>query len=144
MTYYELPSIYGHDTFLLDVVAVGAAVKVGHVILKPTRNLGRGVIFEKMLDLCLIFLFCVCVSLGPHRDRSKDSRETQAASPKQKQQNTSLTSLVIINLPAHHPCTYSFHQGSTNFFHNHHSCFLPVMQLLTFSFQRSLHLTHFS
>ena len=28
VTYYELPSIYGHDTFLLDVVAVGAAVKV--------------------------------------------------------------------------------------------------------------------
>ena len=32
VTYYELPSIYGHDTFLLDVVAVGAAVKVGHRI----------------------------------------------------------------------------------------------------------------
>ena len=32
MTYYELPSIYGHDTFLLDVVAVGAAVKVGHLM----------------------------------------------------------------------------------------------------------------
>ncbi|XP_020612275.1 serine O-acetyltransferase-like [Orbicella faveolata] len=30
VTYYELPSIYGHDTFLLDVVAVGAAVK-GHI-----------------------------------------------------------------------------------------------------------------
>ncbi|XP_048587756.1 acetyltransferase efuC [Nematostella vectensis] len=30
VTYYELPSIYGHDTFLLDVVAVGASVK-GHL-----------------------------------------------------------------------------------------------------------------
>ena len=47
MTYYELPSIYGHDTFLLDVVAVGAAVKVGHVVLKPTRDCGRGDFFEK-------------------------------------------------------------------------------------------------
>jgi hypothetical protein len=28
VTFYELNSIYGHDTFLLDVVAVGAAVKV--------------------------------------------------------------------------------------------------------------------
>ena len=32
VTYYELPSIYGHDTFLLDVVAVGAAIKVSHVV----------------------------------------------------------------------------------------------------------------
>ena len=32
VTYYELPSMYGHDTFLLDVVAVGAAVKVSHVV----------------------------------------------------------------------------------------------------------------
>ena len=31
VTYYELSSMYGHDTFLLDVVAVGAAVKVSHV-----------------------------------------------------------------------------------------------------------------
>lgn len=46
VTYYELPSIYGHDTFLLDVVAVGAAVKVGHVVLKPIRDGGRGVFFE--------------------------------------------------------------------------------------------------
>ncbi|XP_031552965.1 serine O-succinyltransferase-like isoform X2 [Actinia tenebrosa] len=30
VTFYELNSIYGHDTFLLDVVAVGAAVK-GHL-----------------------------------------------------------------------------------------------------------------
>ncbi|XP_020917154.2 serine O-succinyltransferase [Exaiptasia diaphana] len=30
VTYYELNSIYGHDTFLLDVTAVGAAVK-GHL-----------------------------------------------------------------------------------------------------------------
>ena len=29
MTYYELNSIYGHDTFLLDINNVGAAVKVG-------------------------------------------------------------------------------------------------------------------
>lgn len=28
MTYYELTSIYGHDTFLLDVNNVGAAMKV--------------------------------------------------------------------------------------------------------------------
>ena len=27
-TYYELSSIYGHDTFMLDVNNVGAAVKV--------------------------------------------------------------------------------------------------------------------
>lgn len=27
-TYYELPSLYGHDTFLLDVHGVGTAVKV--------------------------------------------------------------------------------------------------------------------
>ncbi|XP_015757720.1 PREDICTED: probable serine-O-acetyltransferase cys2 [Acropora digitifera] len=32
VTYYELPSMYGHDTFLLDVVAVGAAVKVSCVV----------------------------------------------------------------------------------------------------------------
>lgn len=30
VTYYELPSIYGHDTFLLDVNAVAAAIK-GHL-----------------------------------------------------------------------------------------------------------------
>ncbi len=30
VTYYELDSMYGHDTFLIDVRAVGAAVK-GHV-----------------------------------------------------------------------------------------------------------------
>ena len=30
VTYYELNSIYGHDTFLLDLNGVGAAVKVGH------------------------------------------------------------------------------------------------------------------
>ncbi|CAI8039165.1 Serine O-succinyltransferase [Geodia barretti] len=29
-TYYELTSIYGHDTFLLDVMNVGTAVK-GHL-----------------------------------------------------------------------------------------------------------------
>nr|KAG5712478.1 hypothetical protein BaRGS_011452 [Batillaria attramentaria] len=29
VTYYELNSIYGHDTFLLDLNGVGAAVKVG-------------------------------------------------------------------------------------------------------------------
>ena len=28
MTYYELNSVYGHDTFLLDLNGVGAAVKV--------------------------------------------------------------------------------------------------------------------
>ena len=28
MTYYELSSIYGHDTFLLDVHNLGVAVKV--------------------------------------------------------------------------------------------------------------------
>ena len=32
MTYYELNSIYGHDTFLLDLNGVGAGVKVSHVI----------------------------------------------------------------------------------------------------------------
>jgi homoserine acetyltransferase len=30
VTYYELDAIYGHDTFLIDVVTVGAAVK-GHL-----------------------------------------------------------------------------------------------------------------
>ena len=45
VTYYELPSIYGHDTFLLDVVAVGAAVKVGHVEFKPARNCVSGAHF---------------------------------------------------------------------------------------------------
>jgi homoserine O-acetyltransferase len=30
VTYYELDSIFGHDTFLIDVVNVGAAVK-GHL-----------------------------------------------------------------------------------------------------------------
>ena len=29
VTYYELNSIFGHDTFLLDINNVGAAVKVG-------------------------------------------------------------------------------------------------------------------
>ena len=28
VTYYELNSIYGHDTFLLDINNVGAAIKV--------------------------------------------------------------------------------------------------------------------
>ena len=28
VTYYELNSIYGHDTFLLDLNGVGAGVKV--------------------------------------------------------------------------------------------------------------------
>ena len=28
VTYYELNSIYGHDTFLLDINSVGAAIKV--------------------------------------------------------------------------------------------------------------------
>ena len=28
MTYYELDSLYGHDTFLLDISNVGGAVKV--------------------------------------------------------------------------------------------------------------------
>lgn len=41
MTYYELPSIYGHDTFLLDVVAVGAAVKVGHVVWSQQGLVGE-------------------------------------------------------------------------------------------------------
>ena len=30
VTYYELPSIFGHDTFLLDVNAVAAAIKVSN------------------------------------------------------------------------------------------------------------------
>lgn len=30
VTYYELDSIYGHDTFLIDVVNIGAAIK-GHL-----------------------------------------------------------------------------------------------------------------
>lgn len=30
VTYYELNTLYGHDTFLIDVNAVGAAVK-GHL-----------------------------------------------------------------------------------------------------------------
>ena len=30
VTYYELDALYGHDTFLIDVVSVGAAVK-GHL-----------------------------------------------------------------------------------------------------------------
>ena len=30
VTYYELDSMYGHDTFLIDIRAVGAAVK-GHL-----------------------------------------------------------------------------------------------------------------
>lgn len=38
VTYYELPSIYGHDTFLLDVIAVGAAVKVGRMVLTYMRD----------------------------------------------------------------------------------------------------------
>lgn len=40
VTYYELPSIYGHDTFLLDVNAVGSAIK-GHLETdhKPSNNL---------------------------------------------------------------------------------------------------------
>ena len=29
VTFYELNSLYGHDTFLLDLNGVGAAVKVG-------------------------------------------------------------------------------------------------------------------
>lgn len=35
-TYYELTSIYGHDTFMLDVSNVGVAIKVcsaGNVIM---------------------------------------------------------------------------------------------------------------
>ena len=28
VTYYELNSIYGHDTFLLDLNGVGAGIKV--------------------------------------------------------------------------------------------------------------------
>eukprot|EP00471_Norrisiella_sphaerica_P012046 CAMPEP_0184504632 /NCGR_PEP_ID=MMETSP0113_2-20130426/52567_1 /TAXON_ID=91329 /ORGANISM="Norrisiella sphaerica, Strain BC52" /LENGTH=276 /DNA_ID=CAMNT_0026894285 /DNA_START=959 /DNA_END=1789 /DNA_ORIENTATION=- len=34
VTYYELDSLYGHDTFLLDKVAVGGAVK-GHLEQEP-------------------------------------------------------------------------------------------------------------
>lgn len=60
MTYYELPSIYGHDTFLLDVVAVGAAVKVGHVVLKPTRTCGRGVFFKKKCAIYGSYFFSMC------------------------------------------------------------------------------------
>ncbi|KAJ2314333.1 homoserine O-acetyltransferase, partial [Coemansia sp. RSA 2704] len=30
VTYYELDAMYGHDTFLIDVVNVGAAIK-GHL-----------------------------------------------------------------------------------------------------------------
>lgn len=48
MTYYELPSIYGHDTFLLDVVAVGAAVKVGRMVLTYMRDFYS--IFSKQRD----------------------------------------------------------------------------------------------
>lgn len=32
VTYYELSSIYGHDTFLLDVNNVGVAIKVGPTV----------------------------------------------------------------------------------------------------------------
>ena len=38
VTYYELPSIFGHDTFLLDVNAVAAAIKVSiKAIGSPAR-----------------------------------------------------------------------------------------------------------
>lgn len=32
VTYYELSSIYGHDTFLLDFNNLGVAIKVSHII----------------------------------------------------------------------------------------------------------------
>lgn len=57
MTYYELPSIYGHDTFLLDVVAVGAAVKVGHVVLKPARNCERKKSLRSVADISSLCVF---------------------------------------------------------------------------------------
>jgi hypothetical protein len=34
VTYYELDALYGHDTFLLDVNAIGSAVK-GHIEQEP-------------------------------------------------------------------------------------------------------------
>ncbi|KAM3581388.1 Serine O-succinyltransferase, variant 2 [Umbelopsis sp. WA50703] len=37
VTYYELDSMYGHDTFLIDGVSVGGAVK-GHLELLDTRK----------------------------------------------------------------------------------------------------------
>jgi homoserine O-acetyltransferase len=41
VTYYELDALYGHDTFLIDVVGVGDAVK-GHLELaNPNRSLTR-------------------------------------------------------------------------------------------------------
>lgn len=59
VTYYELPSIYGHDTFLLDVVAVGAAVKVGYVVFRSAydSSLKHGVVGERcpLKTKCVIF-----------------------------------------------------------------------------------------
>ena len=33
VTYYELDALFGHDTFLIDVVNVGSAIK-GHLEMK--------------------------------------------------------------------------------------------------------------
>ena len=56
MTYYELNSIYGHDTFLLDLNGVGAAVKVGHhyehIISLLTNGLSRP---KQMGEVIFIF-----------------------------------------------------------------------------------------
>lgn len=54
VTFYELNSLYGHDTFLLDINGVGAAVKVG------TYNL---VIADIRIDCQRQFKFDLTISL---------------------------------------------------------------------------------
>ena len=68
VTYYELNSIYGHDTFLLDLNGVGAGIKV--------RGRGSGVMNKplvtfKICSRCFFFLlnrFLRCVFIESASD----------------------------------------------------------------------------
>ena len=50
MSYYELTSIYGHDTFLLDVNNVGTAVKVCMVVMTTTQTHQAMIIYTHVHD----------------------------------------------------------------------------------------------
>ena len=55
MTYYELNSLYGHATFLLDLNGVGAGVKVGPNIYLSDRIFYKNICCQLAVKQALYF-----------------------------------------------------------------------------------------
>ena len=63
VTYYELNSIYGHDTFLLDLSSVGTAIKVGGDFL--CLLIGRIIDFVHWHEVFTFHFLCPCARHFP-------------------------------------------------------------------------------